>query len=155
GYGGGVAAPLRPLGYPVMEVQFGGAPSDKVHYRFKMDEMWSLGREALKNGMVVPGVETDYGQRILDDLTQREFGYTKAGSKVALESKTDMKARGIASPDFADALFLTYAQEVAINIPGMTTASSQVRHEFDPYADDTPKPRAVDPTLPLRYAQRM
>ena len=49
-------------------------------------------------------------------LTQWEFGYTVQGNKISLETKKDMKSRlggAAASPDIADALACTFAQDVA------------------------------------------
>ena len=40
-----------------------------------------------------------------------EYGYTLAG-KIQLERKEKMRARGLASPDLADALALTFAAPV-------------------------------------------
>ena len=46
-----------------------------------------------------------------DDLCAPEYGYTLAG-KIQLERKEKMRARGLASPDLADALALTFASPV-------------------------------------------
>lgn len=45
------------------------------------------------------------------ELTGREYGFTADGA-IRLESKRDMKKRGLASPDNADALALTFAMPV-------------------------------------------
>lgn len=45
------------------------------------------------------------------DLTSREYGFTADGA-IRLESKKDMKKRGLSSPDDADALALTFAMPV-------------------------------------------
>jgi hypothetical protein len=51
------------------------------------------------------------------DLTGPEFHYTKL-EEFILESKEDMKERGLDSPDFGDALALTFTYPVKIkNMP--------------------------------------
>jgi len=129
GYGGGVVDNLRALGFTVFEVQFGGSPLDKQAYRFKADEMWGNMRDALTAGRLALPDNPD----IKSQLTQREFGYTLK-QQVNLESKKDMKARGLMSPDIADALALTYAQEVErLDLPiGEARENRTVQHEYDP-----------------------
>jgi len=81
------------------------------------------------------------------DLTSREYGFTADGA-IRLESKKDMKKRGLASPDDADALALTFAMPVqpryvassASGIAGvraeqMANALGGVQSEYDPYAE--------------------
>jgi hypothetical protein len=109
GVGGGVVDNLRNLGYPVIDVNFGGSPTDKTEYRFRVDEMWGRVKAALKDRLCIPD-----DQALRDQLTQREFGYTLK-NQVNLESKKEMKERlgsDIGSPDVADALALTFAEEV-------------------------------------------
>lgn len=110
----GVADNLRHLGYPVQEVMFGKAATDAAHYRYVSDEIWGRLRDALPK-LMLPGEADPGGADLKRQLTQREFDYTTQGNKIHLESKKDMKARlgGGASPDVADALACTFAQEVA------------------------------------------
>ncbi|HEB28393.1 MAG TPA: terminase [Porticoccus sp.] len=137
GIGAGVVDYLRHLGYDILEVQFGGGATDKEVYRFKSDEMWGTMREAIATKLVLPKLTDKGGVELKDQLTQREFGYTIQGNKVHLESKKDMKERlggEAASPDIADALALTYAQEVAPLrvVAGERTAGKLITSEFDP-----------------------
>lgn len=113
GVGGGVVDQLRHAGYNPTEVQFGSRPTDSAMYRYRVDEMWGRMRDAIKRRLILPTAYDPFGQQLFDDLTQREFGYTLAGNKIFLEPKADMKERGIASPDLADALALTFAVDVA------------------------------------------
>ena len=108
GVGGGVVDQLNALGYPVREVQPGGAPLDSGRFKYKSDECWGLLRDALERGEVaLPDDEA-----LKAELTQRQFGYTPKG-QISLESKSDMKARlGGDSPDRADGLSFTYAYPV-------------------------------------------
>ena len=52
-------------------------------------------------------------ENLRDDLCAPEYGYTTTG-KVQLERKEKMRARGLASPDLADALALTFAFPVVL-----------------------------------------
>ncbi len=113
GVGGGVVDQLRSLGFGPIEVQFGGKPTDSITYRYKSDEMWGRLRELIRTKLILPGPHSRLGDMMHTDLTQREFGYTEAGNKIHLETKKNMKLRGLKSPDMADALALTFAQEVA------------------------------------------
>ena len=133
GYGADTADRLHKLGYPVTRVQFGATPTKKDQYRFKSDEMWGNLRQALRDGLVLPSRDSRHGDRIHADLTQREFGFMIGGDRVHLETKADMKARGLNSPDTIDALAVTYAHEVA---QGPSTGSrGAVESEYDPYKE--------------------
>jgi hypothetical protein len=108
GFNPGVYHMLKDWGYSVSEVQFGSAPMDKEHYRNKRAEMWGLMKRALATGLCLPN-----DNQLRDDLLGPEYGGgTNDGGKLLLESKKDMKKRGLASPDCADALALTYARPV-------------------------------------------
>jgi hypothetical protein len=54
-------------------------------------------------------------RELLADLTGVEYGYVlrECRDAIILEKKEDMKRRGLASPDLADALALTFAYPVA------------------------------------------
>lgn len=135
GLGGGVVDQLLHLGYPVIEVQFGSAPVDADTYRYKSDELWGNLRDSIRGRLCLPSNLDEHGNDLRQQLTQREFGYTLTGNKVHLETKKDMKERigAGSSPDVADALALTFAQEVhAATIH--TPAHAFVQHEYDPIA---------------------
>lgn len=107
---------LSKAGYRVMGVWFSGKPIDGRTYKFKVDEMYGRMRDALKDRLCIPHTAQPNGVDLQQQLTQREFGYTNAGNKIQLESKEAMKDRlgsdvG-SSPDVADALALTFAQDV-------------------------------------------
>ena len=135
GIGGAVVDQLRHLGYNPIEVQFGGRPMDPKVYRYKMDELWGRLSDGLKNGLCLPEI-TDKGADELErELTQREYDYTPKGQLI-LESKDSMQERGIESPDIADALVLTYTQEVAPlqTVPGGMNSPQQSQPDYDPLA---------------------
>lgn len=114
GVGGGVIDRLNQLEIPVVEVQFGARPDrslpghDDVAYANKRAEMWGFMREWLKGGAIPNDPE------LIADLTGVEYGYALKDGRdaIILEKKSDMKKRGLASPDLADALALTFAYHV-------------------------------------------
>ena len=136
GIGGAVVDQLRHLGYRISGVNFGSTPIDAQTYRFKSDEMWGNLRDAIARNLCLPDIKHLSGNDIKTQLTQREFGYTLAGNKVHLETKADMKERlGVdgGSPDLADALALTFAQDVApLSLPAGGEAQSFAKSEYDP-----------------------
>jgi hypothetical protein len=116
GVGGGVVDRLRYLRQPVTEVQFGGAADrsqqtqeGSVVYANKRAEMYGYMRDWLATGCI------DDDPELVTDLSATEYGFVLRDGRdaIQLESKKDMKKRGLASPDNADALALTFAYPVA------------------------------------------
>lgn len=116
GVGGGVVDRCRALSLPVIEVQFGAkadrsqaAQEGELVYANKRAEMWGSLRDWLRGGML------EHDADLIADLTAVEYGYVMREGRdaILLEAKADMKKRGLASPDRADALALTFAYPVA------------------------------------------
>lgn len=104
--GAGVVDRLREQGFDVRAINFGAAAVDKVKYANKRAEMWGEMAAWLKEGGEIPD-DNDLRQ----DLIGPEFSYT-SNQQILLEKKESMKRRGLASPDCADALALTFAAPV-------------------------------------------
>jgi hypothetical protein len=102
GNGAGVIDRLRQLHHDVIEVHFSGSPS-QGRYLNKRAEMWFEMRDWLRAGGVIPDL-VDLKQ----DLAAPTYRFTPA-DKIQLESKDDLKGRGLPSPDLGDALALTFA----------------------------------------------
>lgn len=107
GVGFSVLDHLHYLGYHAVGINFGTKPTNPKVYRYRGDEMWGRMRDAIRQNLCLPNTN-----EVRRDLTQREYGYTIEGNKLHLERKADMEKRGLKSPDIADALALTYADEV-------------------------------------------
>jgi len=111
GVGGGVVDRLRQLQIPVIEVDFGSKPdeyaTDGVKYANKRAEIWGSMREWLRGGSV-PLISTGENITLVDELIGPTFALTKAEA-IQLESKKEMRSRGIPSPNVADALACTFA----------------------------------------------
>lgn len=102
GVGGGVVDILRDWGYQdIYEVNFGERADEKSRFANKRAEMWDRMREWLNIGSI------PYERDLIDELCAPEYYFNKA-NKLVLESKEDMRRRGVKSPDWADALALTF-----------------------------------------------
>lgn len=126
GLGAGVVDRLRQLGYNPVDVNFGRVSSDK---RFGLwgDMCWGRLRDAM------PRLAIPNDNELKTQLTQRQ--YDVPNGKIKLESKKDMMEDGRQSPDDADALALTFAQEIAPAYETEFGAMPKVVSEFDPYDD--------------------
>jgi hypothetical protein len=58
------------------------------------------------------------------ELTTVRYTYTSSG-RVKIESKADLKRRGVASPDSADAFVLTFASEAGSAMGGRSGRGSR------------------------------
>jgi hypothetical protein len=75
-------------------------------------------------------------RELLADLTGVEYGYALRDGRdaILLEKKEDMKKRGLASPDLADALALTFACPVAASDHRwQLTGRPTHQHEYNPF----------------------
>jgi hypothetical protein len=105
--GGGVIDRLTQLGYRVIGIDFGGSPTNP-RFANKRSEMWKEMADWVRDEGALPNLPA-----LIQDLTGPTYDYKNARDKFALESKDDMRARGLPSPDAGDALALTFAQPVA------------------------------------------
>ena len=114
GVGAGVPGHLRrSLPMPIHAVN-GGERSPDPNCANMRTHCWNVMKQALLRGIDLPTPkETHFSHNLRDDLTALEYKYTITGHAIQLERKDEAKKRGIASPDFADALSLTYAFPVA------------------------------------------
>lgn len=106
GNGTGVIDRLRAMGYKVHEVWFGAKSPDPEWANMRI-YMWAQIREWLGGGCIDDNVE------LQDDLAGPEYKFMGTSDKQYLESKEEMKKRGLASPDEGDALACTFAIKVA------------------------------------------
>lgn len=118
-------------------VWFSSNPTDRKTYRFKVDEMYGKMKDALEHRLSLPADNQPNGIELAAQLTQREFGYTLVGNRIQLESKEAMKDRlgadlGFSSPDIADALALTFAQDVGTIPAHLQQAAHTVQSDYDP-----------------------
>ena len=129
GYGTGIVSAGRTMNRDWRLVWFSGESADPGCLN-KRAEMWKLARDWLKAGGVIPGDDDVLYQDLIGPET-----VPRLDGKVQLESKKDMKARGLPSPNRADALVLSFAYPVAAK--GQNTSSSRADAEavldYNPY----------------------
>lgn len=127
GVGGGVVDNLNRLNHDPIEVNFGARADDQRKYANKRAEMWGRAKDWLRIGCLTPD------ELLATDLTAVEYGFN-AQDQVQLERKEDMEKRGLASPDDADALALTFAQPVPeYDEPIAGAPTTRRSREHDPY----------------------
>jgi hypothetical protein len=106
GVGGGVVDRLKEQRYKIRGVNFGNKSKNPLMYGNKRAEMWGSLREWLKSASIP-------SDRLLkSDLISPMMKPDSKGT-IFLESKKDMRARGLASPDAADAICVTFAFPMA------------------------------------------
>ncbi len=136
GVGAGVVDRLRQLGVPrVFGINFGSAAARfdgegaKPRYANKRAEIWGSVKDWLEQGSLAPDPD------LAADLSGVEYGFNARG-EIQLERKDDMKKRGLASPDIADALALTFALPVTPGW-GLPPVQEYCVTEYDLYRDFT------------------
>tara|TARA_R110000744_G_scaffold143480_2_gene255411 strand:- start:644 stop:2140 length:1497 start_codon:yes stop_codon:yes gene_type:complete len=126
GVGGGVVDRCRQLALDVIEINFGSKATQKGYANMRA-QMWGNMRDALRDGVRLPDNDD-----LRVDLTGLEYGYNLRND-IQLETKKDAKKRGIASPDIADALALTYCMPVAPTRSGYDGVQyNSTQHDYDP-----------------------
>jgi hypothetical protein len=106
GLGAGIVDRLKEQRYKIKGVNFGNKSKNPLMWGNKRAEMWGEMREWLKTASV------PHDRYLKNDLTGPMMKPDSKGT-IYLESKKDMKARGLASPDAADAIAVTFAFPVA------------------------------------------
>jgi hypothetical protein len=145
GVGEGTAARLRELGMPVFPIYFGSKsdnPDGITRCANKRSEMWCRMAQWLKAGAIVNDAE------LKAQLCGPEYGENAMG--LVLERKEHMKERGLASPDCADSLALTFALPIWGHQGMAGPGDHQVSHEYNPFSDDVMAGRPI-PELTRRY----
>jgi hypothetical protein len=106
GLGAGVVDRLFELGFRdvVMPINAGSSPLDANKYKNKRAEMWG----EMKAWLSEPPIQIPDSDSLHSDLCGIKYKFD-SNSRLVMESKEDMKKRGIRSSDEADALALTFA----------------------------------------------
>lgn len=94
----------------------------------KRAAMWGALRAWLKIGAI------PYDPDLRAQLLAPKYALNNKG-KIQLETKEDMMRRGVASPDKADALALTFAYPLAPKDPSVRT-KSVAEFEYNPFDQD-------------------
>jgi len=106
GLGAGIVDRLKEQRYKVKGVNFGNKSTNPIMYGNKRAEMWGKMKDWLRSASIPKD------RFLKTDLVSPMIKPDSRGT-IFLESKKDMKARGLASPDAADAICVTFAFPVA------------------------------------------
>lgn len=102
GLGAGVVDRLKEQRYKVKGVNFANKSKNPMMYGNKRAEIWGMMRDWLKTASL------PNDKYLKSDLISPMMKPDSKGA-IFLESKKDMKSRGLASPDAADAVALTFS----------------------------------------------
>lgn len=115
GIGAGVVDALRAMpGHPstVNDMQAGASARDKERFVDARSEWWWAVRERAEAGDLDLPSEGPLAERLLAELTAPKYTYDARG-RIKVESKDQLKGRGVASPDLADAVIMGLCQQTA------------------------------------------
>jgi hypothetical protein len=128
GYGTGIYSAGKSWQRNWQLVWFGGESTEPA-YLNKRAQMWGGVKEWLKSGGAIDANDDDLYQDLIGPET-----VGRADGKIQLESKKDMKARGLPSPGKGDALALSFAYPVSHKGMPRSARSSTNRTEHNPLA---------------------
>lgn len=124
GIGYGMALHLADLGFEVHAFNAGASPVDSEHFvNAKAEAHWSL-REWMERG-AIRGVTDEEAQAQMSGIKYR---HTPSG-RIEIESKEDMRKRGAASPDRAEALVMAFVPIV----PREQLVTYEPEYSISPY----------------------
>ena len=105
GVGAGVVDQLKRFSLPIMDVNVGTKSTDIKTYANLRAQLWG----EMKDWLQIADIPND--SELRDQLISINYAFNSK-MQILLESKKDMKRRGLQSPDKADALSLTFAPQV-------------------------------------------
>ncbi len=104
GVGAGVFDQLRRYFHNTYGVEVSRVPSDPDKFRRLRDELWWRSRERFEQGLIsIPNIPD-----LVDQLSSVRYTDHLMQGKIVVEGKDDMRKRLGGSPDYADALNLTF-----------------------------------------------
>jgi phage terminase large subunit len=118
GLGAGVVDRLRELNLPARGINVSESPALGNTYRNLRAELWYKAKAWLeKRDCKLPKDEA-----LINELVMVRYTFTSNG-KIQIESKDDIRKRGLGSPDLADAFVLTFASEAGVALHGTSYSS--------------------------------
>lgn len=113
GLGSGVVDRLRELGLPARGINVAESPAMAQTYANLRAELWYKARAWLASR----DCKLPNDENLRAELVTPKYKFQSSG-RIQLESKEDMKKRGLPSPDVADAFVLTFASDAAVALHG-------------------------------------
>jgi hypothetical protein len=113
GLGAGVVDRLRELGLPARGINVAESPAMGSTYRNLKAELWHKAKAWLE----ARDCRMPKDEALIAELATVRYSFTSSG-KIQIEGKDEIKKRGLASPDRADAFCLTFASDAIIGAFG-------------------------------------
>jgi phage terminase large subunit len=119
GLGAGVVDRLQELKLPARGINVSESPAMGNTYANLRAELWYKTKAWLeKRDCKIPNNE-----RLVGELAAIRYGFTSNG-KLKIESKEEMRKRGLPSPDVADALVLSFSSDAGVALYGTSYTST-------------------------------
>lgn len=119
GLGAGVVDRLIELGLPARGINVSESPSFGTKYRNLRAELWAKAKAWLeRRDCFLPDDD-----QLVSELATVRYKFASNG-KLQIESKEDLKKRGLKSPDVADSFVLTFASEATVGLHGSAAKNS-------------------------------
>jgi hypothetical protein len=115
GLGAGVVDRLRELDLPARGINVSESPALGETYRNLRAELWYKAKAWLERR----DCKLPKDDRLMSELATVRYKFTSNG-KIQIESKDDIRKRGLKSPDVADAFVLTFASDAATTSYGFS-----------------------------------
>lgn len=113
GLGAGVVDRLKELGLPARGINVSESPAMGNTYRNLKAELWHKAKAWLESrDCTMPKDEA-----LMAELATVRYSFTSSG-KIQIEGKDEIRKRGLASPDRADAFCLTFASDAVVGMYG-------------------------------------
>jgi len=113
GLGAGVVDRLRELNLPARGINVSESPAMGTTYRNLKAELWYKAKSWLE----ARDCRLPKDEMLIAELATVRYSFTSNG-KIQIEGKDEIRKRGLASPDKADAFCLTFASDAVIGMMG-------------------------------------
>jgi hypothetical protein len=113
GLGAGVVDRLRELNLPARGINVSESPAMGTTYRNLKAELWYKAKSWLE----ARDCRLPKDELLIAELATVRYSFTSNG-KIQIEGKDEIRKRGLASPDKADAFCLTFASDAVIGMMG-------------------------------------
>jgi len=113
GLGSGCVDRLAELGLPAVGINVSESPAMKSNYTNLRAELWFKLKSFLENR----DCKLPRDDKLINEMIAVKYSFASNG-KAKIESKDEMRKRGLSSPDRADALCLTMAHDNVVALKG-------------------------------------
>lgn len=108
GWGAGVGHVLAGWGLPAVSVNVAEASAFSERFNRRRDELWWQARDFFASRLASIDASLPLARKLCAELSTPSYAYLPSG-RIKVEGKDELKRRGAASPNLADAFVLTMA----------------------------------------------